>query len=244
MDAESWAALLAGGPAPATGPGAALAPLAAARAAGRGLVVGQLGLSLDGRIATETGDSHYINGAEARAHLHRLRALTDAVLVGAGTARADDPQLTVRHCTGPAPARVVIDPRGTVGADARVWAADGCRRLVFGGAADLPAGVERLALPAGGLTPAAILSALAARGLTRVLVEGGADTLARFLDAGALDALHLLYGPVIIGSGRAGLTLPPIARLSDALRPQTTAHVFADGDVLIACRLQRSGGTA
>src|ERR1700744_525260 len=76
------------------------------------LVVGQIGQSLDGRAATSTGHSHYINGAEGLAHLHRLRALMDAVLVGVGTAIADDPLLTVRRVTGPHPARVVIDPKG------------------------------------------------------------------------------------------------------------------------------------
>src|SRR6201991_2834844 len=75
-------------------------------------VVGQLGQSLDGRIATETGHSHYINGPAGLAHLHRLRALVDAVVVGIGTALADNPQLTVRRVSGPHPARVVIDTRG------------------------------------------------------------------------------------------------------------------------------------
>jgi len=79
---------------------------------GEMFVVGQIGQSLDGRVATETGHSHYINGPEALAHLHRLRALVDAVVIGIGTALADDPQLTVRRVTGPQPARVVIDARG------------------------------------------------------------------------------------------------------------------------------------
>ena len=76
------------------------------------VVVGQIGQSLDGQIATTTGRSHYISGPEGLDHLHRLRSLVDAVVVGVGTAAADDPQLTVRRVTGPSPARVVIDPRG------------------------------------------------------------------------------------------------------------------------------------
>src|SRR5262245_57455099 len=67
------------------------------------VVVGQFGQSIDARIATPTGHSHYINGAAGLAHLHRLRALVDAVVVGIGTAVADDPQLTVRHVAGPSP---------------------------------------------------------------------------------------------------------------------------------------------
>ena len=73
-------------------------------------VVGQIGQSLDGRVATAGGHSHYINGPAGLAHLHRLRAIVDAVVVGVGTALADDPQLTVRHVAGRNPARVVIDP--------------------------------------------------------------------------------------------------------------------------------------
>ena len=75
------------------------------------IAVGQIGQSLDGRIATPTGHSHYINGPAGLDHLHRLRALVDAVLVGVGTAIADDPQLTVRRVAGPNPARVVLDPK-------------------------------------------------------------------------------------------------------------------------------------
>lgn len=76
------------------------------------VVIGQLGQSLDGRIATPTGASKYINGKEALRHLHRIRAEVDAVIIGVGTAIADDPQLTTRHVKGPNPARVVIDPHG------------------------------------------------------------------------------------------------------------------------------------
>jgi riboflavin biosynthesis pyrimidine reductase len=72
------------------------------------VVVGQFGQSIDARIATDTGHSHFINGAAGLAHLHRLRALVDAVVVGVGTALADDPQLTVRRVAGPCPARVVM----------------------------------------------------------------------------------------------------------------------------------------
>src|SRR6267142_578546 len=115
------------------------------------VVVGQFGQSLDGRVATESGHSHYINGPEGLAHLHRLRALVDVVVVGVGTALADDPQLTVRHVAGPNPARVVVDPRGRIGTRARMFAANGVRRLVVTTAearAELPAGVERVTVPA------------------------------------------------------------------------------------------------
>src|SRR3954464_11418806 len=91
------------------------------------VVVAPIGQSLDGRVATETGHSHYINGPAGLAHLHRLRALVDAVVIGVGTALADDPQLTVRRVSGPQPARVVIDARGRLWASAQLFGHDGVR---------------------------------------------------------------------------------------------------------------------
>ena len=82
------------------------------------VLVGQCGQSIDARIATSSGQSHYINGEPGLIHLHRLRALVDAVVIGIGTAIADDPQLTVRRVEGPNPARVVIDPNGRLPAKA------------------------------------------------------------------------------------------------------------------------------
>src|ERR1700747_420767 len=93
------------------------------------VVVGQLGQSLDGRIATNSGHSKYINCEAGLDHLHRLRALMDAVVIGVGTALADNPQLTVRRVAGPNPARVILDPHGRLRPDARVLTADGTRRL-------------------------------------------------------------------------------------------------------------------
>lgn len=206
------------------------------------LVIGQLGQSLDGRIATAGGRLETINGPEGLTHLHRLRAVVDAVVVGVGTALCDDPRLTVRRVSGKNPARVVIDPHGKLPADATLLAEDGTRRLVVtaqGTRSDLPAGVERVPLPAaagGRLEPAAILRALAAKGFRRVLIEGGADTLSRFLAAGCLDRLHVVVAPVILGSGRAGCTLPPIADADDALRPRTRVHPLGD-EVLFDCDL-------
>jgi len=205
------------------------------------VVVGQIGQSLDGRIATESGHSHYINGPAGIEHLHRLRALVDAVVVGVGTAVADDPQLTVRRCEGPHPARVVIDPTGRLDAKARIFTDDGARRLVVtadGSGCALPAGVEIVALAArqGRIAPEDVLAALAERGLRRILIEGGADTVSRFLGAGCLDRLHVMVAPIILGSGRAGLVLPPIARADQALRPPMRTFQLGD-DILFDCDL-------
>ena len=205
------------------------------------LVVGQIGQSLDGRAATSTGHSHYINGADGLDHLHRLRALMDAVVVGVGTAVADNPLLTVRRVAGPSPARVVIDPNGRLPATARALRDDGVRRLVIsaeGCGARRPAGIECIALPSmqGCLDPRDILAGLAARGLRRILIEGGPGTVARFLEARCLDRLHVVVAPIILGGGRASLDLAPITRCEEALRPHAITHVLGD-EVLFDCDL-------
>ena len=204
-------------------------------------MVGQIGQSIDGRIATVTGHSKYINGPAGLAHLHRLRALVDAVLVGIGTAIADDPQLTVRRVAGPSPARIVLDPRGRLPSDARILTADGTRRLVItaeGVRPPLPKDVEIAEIPAraGEIAPAAILAALFERGFRRVLIEGGAHTVSRFIAAGCLDRLHVMVAPIMFGSGQTGVTLEPIATADQALRSPMRAHLIGD-EVLLDCDL-------
>ena len=205
------------------------------------MVVGQIGQSLDGRIATLSGHSRYINGPEGIAHLHRLRALVDAVVVGAGTVRTDDPQLTVRHVAGPNPVRVIIDPRGMLPATSRAFARDGVHRIVITRRHACPNvgdNIEIIALPdtAGRIAPAAILDALSERGWRRVLIEGGAQTVSSFLSAGCLDRLHVVVAPMILGSGKAGLDLPPIADMTGALRVPTRTHSLGS-EILFDCDL-------
>ena len=208
-------------------------------AEGRGsdpFVIGQLGQSLDGRVATATGKSRYINGPEAIRHLHRLRALVDAVVVGVGTVIADDPQLSVREVDGPCPVRVVIDPNFRMPDCARMLG-DGapilavqCEERSRGGGIE-PLVVERRAE---GIAPGDIVAALHARGFRRILVEGGATTISAFLAAGALHRFHLSIAPIVIGSGPVGINLPPIDELDGALRPGTMTHQLGD-DVVFDC---------
>ncbi|WP_295852701.1 RibD family protein [Tardiphaga sp.] len=205
------------------------------------VIVGQTGQSLDGRLATETGHSKYINGPEGLTHLHRLRSLVDVVVVGVGTAIADDPLLTVRRVCGPQPARVVIDPGGRLGAGAKMFADDGVPRLLItaqGTHVSPPPGVEVVVLPAvdGRISPAAIVGALADRGMRRMLIEGGANTISRFLVAGYLDRLHIMVAPVILGGGGPGLILPPRARADEAPRMSMAVHRMGE-DVLFDCDL-------
>ena len=211
------------------------------------VVIGQLGQSLDGRIATPTGASKYINGKEALAHLHRIRAEVDAVIVGVGTAIADDPQLTTRHVPGPSPVRVVIDPRGRMPRDLTMLS-DRAAPVLSVTCQGVPAvpGAEQIEMPSDDdarIEPHAIIKALAARGLTRILVEGGAETLARFLNAGVIDELHLMLAPIILGSGKTGLNLAPIETLDQALRPTVRTMRFKDGDMLCMCDMAAAQGS-
>ena len=208
----------------------------------RPFVVAQLGQSLDGRIATSTGESRWINGDAALDHVHRLRAHVDAVVVGVGTAETDDPRLTVRRTSGRNPARVVIDPRGRLSGRAKCLTDDGARRVVIGCQRESgAAGIEQIVLERNGpwLCPHKIVASLFDTGLKKLLIEGGAQTISAFIDAGAIDRLHVLVAPVILGSGKQGLDLKPIEKLLDARRPETTAHVLEGGEVLFDCNLRR-----
>jgi len=219
--------------------------LDAATSSARPWLVAQLGQSLDGCIATASGDSTYVTGPHSLLHLHRLRALCDAVLVGAGTVAADDPQLTTRRVPGPHPTRIVLDPAARLDGHARVlrdgqaptlWLCDLRHREraeVLGAASGAGATSRVLGLPGlldddGELAPAVVVGALAAAGLRLILVEGGGVTVSRFLAAGCLDRLHLIIAPVLIGVGRRGLQLPPQATMDDCLRPP--AQVLALGE--------------
>jgi diaminohydroxyphosphoribosylaminopyrimidine deaminase / 5-amino-6-(5-phosphoribosylamino)uracil reductase len=202
------------------------------------LVMGQLGQSLDGRIATEGGASHFVTGPKDIERLHRLRALVDAVIVGRATVAHDDPRLTVRLVEGPNPVRVVLDPAGRLDAGRRVLSDPAARTLVVrrgGDGVSVTEGVhEELRVPGsdrGGLDLAALLEQLRARGLRRILVEGGGVTVSRFLQAGLLDRLHLTVAPLLIGSGRPSITLEPVERLDEALRPACRRFTLGE-DVL------------
>lgn len=209
------------------------------------LVIAQIGQSLDGRIATQSGHSHYINGPKALDHLHHLRALVDAVVVGVSTAVLDDPSLSTRRVEGPSPTRVIIDPSGRLPAGAKMLSDGGAPCLVVT-SPDAPMaakGAERIDIAPGkdgGLPPEAILGALRERGLNTVLVEGGAETVSRFLAAGLIDRLHVMVAPLILGSGRIGFDLPEIDRVDQGVRPMMRIHKLGD-DVLFDCDLRGVG---
>ena len=202
-----------------------------------GYVVGHLGQSIDGFIANQHGDSYYVTGPENILHLHRMRALSDAVIVGAGTILHDDPALTTRHVEGPSPVRVILDPSRRLSHQHQVFSdAQAQTWLVCDIAKSEPrkhACADVIGVPYinGGLDLDALLRNLRQRGVQSVFVEGGGVAVSQFLNAQLLDRLQLAVAPLIIGAGRAGISLPGRERLVDCLRPN--CRVFRMGQDLL-----------
>jgi diaminohydroxyphosphoribosylaminopyrimidine deaminase / 5-amino-6-(5-phosphoribosylamino)uracil reductase len=214
----------------------------------RPITLAHLGQSLDGCIATASGDSYYVTGPDNVVHLHRLRALCDAIVVGAGTVQRDDPLLTVRHVDGPNPVRVVLDPNGRLAQERRVFGADAPTLWVRGAESGDSRGARALdVLPIesrdGKLDLRALLSALHRRGLFAVFVEGGGATVSAFLEAGLLDRLQIAVAPLVTGSGRPGLSLPAREEIAECLRPRHRVFRMGD-DVLFDCDLRSQAPAA
>lgn len=187
----------------------------------------KLATSLDGRIATASGESRWITGERSREAVHRLRGEHDAVLVGAETALADDPELTVRlpGYAGRQPARVVLDSRQRLPGGCKLVAT--ARQIPTYVVATTPpaarlvdAGVRVLRVPAVGEDRPelkTVLQALAAEGLERLFVEGGGQVAASFLRCGLVDAMEWFRAPIVIGGeGRPAVGALAIAGLADA----------------------------
>jgi diaminohydroxyphosphoribosylaminopyrimidine deaminase/5-amino-6-(5-phosphoribosylamino)uracil reductase len=217
------------------------------RTAGRPFVTLKLALTLDGRIATAAGESRWITGPEARRRVHAMRACHDAVLVGGGTARADDPALTVRgmgpvpqpvrivasrtldlptdgqlvRAMGEAPLWIVFDPEVAGSAVPAVWTERGARLVPAASGAD------------GRLDPAAMTRALAALGLTRVFCEGGGTLAAALLVADLVDEIAVFSAGLALGSeGRPGVGPLALRHLADATRFRLIGVETVGGDIL------------
>jgi len=223
---------------------------------GRPLVTLKLATSLDGRIALATGESQWITGAPARERGHLLRAQHDAILVGTGTALADDPQLTCRlpGLAGRSPVRVVLDRELRIPLGAKLFAdakavptwvvTDGCadsgRKQAL---ADR--GIEVIdvsADPAGGLSLPEVLASLAGRGVTRVLVEGGGRLAAALLKDGLVDRLVWAHAPMLIGGdGIPAVAALALGSLADAPRFERLSSDIAGDDGFATFRVVSRG---
>ncbi len=211
-----------------------LAPYLLHRRRGRSFTVVKTAMSLDGRVAARDGSSRWITGAASRADAHRLRAESQAVVIGAGTALADRPRLTVRDAAGPngpTPMRVLLDATGRVPAEGPLFDAELAPTLVVTTDATpdaaqrawLAAGSKVLTVPPAasgtGVDLAATLEVLAGLGVLQALVEGGAALSGSLVEAGLADRLVTYVAPTVLGrDGRPALDLAGPSRIADAAR--------------------------
>lgn len=224
---------------------------------GRPWVIAKWAMTLDGKLATRTGDSAWISNEASRAVVHELRGRVDAVIVGAGTARIDDPLLTARpadpHSPGPrTPVRIVVDDRAELSLESKLVRTAREVPVLVAVAANAPrekvesltaAGVEIVSLHS--TTRSArlveLLDELGRRRMTNLLVEGGAMLLGALFDAQLVDEVHAFVAPKIIG----GITAPgPIggdglARMADALLLDAVQWRFLEGDAYLSGHVRR-----
>ncbi len=204
----------------------------------------KLAESLDGRIATHAGDSKWISGIEARKEVHRLRARFSAILVGVNTVIKDDPLLTVRHVEGPNPVRIVVDGSGMMPHEASMLSCEGRTIVTTTNMSsekeallrERKVDVWRLAYQEDERVDLQILlSRLASEGIDSVLVEGGGETAALFLERGLVDKVSMFIAPIIIG-GRD--SIPAVAgegveKVTDALRLHRVSIRRFEDDIMI-----------
>lgn len=208
---------------------------------GRPYILWKYAATLDGRIAAADGTSRWISSPESRADVHRLRAEADAVVVGSGTLRADDPHLAVRGVEGAVqPLRVVLDTHATIRPTARVLDEAAPTLIVVAESLEEAAtrhleGVELARLPYDkyGISVDALLGELHRRGVRSVLLEGGPTLAGAFVAAGAVDKVVGYLAPVLLGAGPAALADAGIGTLTDALRLRITETVRIGTDIRI-----------
>ena len=202
---------------------------------GRPFVIAKFAMSLDGKIATKSGDSKWITGIEARKYVHSLRYTADAIMAGANTVRVDDPQLTCRCCGGRGgtarrqPMRVIVDGKGSTPCSAQIFGESGKTLLALGESVDydrrksfIEVGAEIFELKSkeGLIDLDALMGELGNRGITSILVEGGGALLGSLFDAGLVDKVIVFIAPIIIGGDKATTAVggSGVAEMADALR--------------------------
>ena len=200
--------------------------------------------SMDGRIATATGDARWISGKEERAVSHALRARCDAIMVGLGTVLSDDPELTVRLVPGPSPTRVILDSKLTAPPTARVFDAAAPTVVITTEQSDHSRREElrardvvvRVVPPGpGGADLGVALALLVEMGISSLLVEGGQRVITSLLRAGYTDRVIVASAPIVLGKGVEGVGDLGIDRVTDGISLANRSVYVAGNDVLIAC---------
>ncbi len=193
--------------------------------------IGQIGQSLDGKIALLNGNSHYINDKNSISYLHSLRSICDAVVVGVNTIRKDDPLLTTRAIKGPNPQRIIIDPSLKLTNKYKVFK-DGMPNIIFTHSTLNKKfnNTQIYQLPERNFTNL-IYQNINRLGYKLVLVEGGSKTISKFLENRLLNIMQFIIAPTIIGSGINSINIEPITNLKNVIR--TKNNIFKFGKEII-----------
>ena len=213
---------------------------------GRPFITLKAAMSLDGKMCLSNGSSKWLTGLEARTEAHRVRAENDAVLVGAGTVLADDPELTVRHVEGVNPLRVVLDAALRTPLGAKVLGTDGkCLILTSEDSDSLKAqrlrdsGAEVHTLPCTGgrINLEEAVRYLAGRGVLTLMVEGGPEVLGGFLREGLADYVKFFVSPRILGEGKSITVNSGFGTVNEAFRLEGMKPSSFGQDILLEGRL-------
>ena len=188
--------------------------------------IGQIGQSLDGKIALLNGNSHYINDKNSISYLHSLRSICDAVVVGVNTIRKDDPLLTTRAIKGPNPQRIIIDPSLKLTNKYKVFK-DGMPNIIFTHSKLNKKfnNTQIYKLPERNFTNL-IYQNINRLGYKLVLVEGGSKTISKFLENKLLNIMQFIIAPTIIGSGINSINIEPISNLKNVIRTKNNIYKF------------------
>ena len=188
--------------------------------------IGQIGQSLDGKIALLNGNSHYINDKNSISYLHSLRSICDAVVVGVNTIRKDDPLLTTRAIKGSNPQRIIIDPSLKLTNKYQVFK-DGMPNIIFTHSKINKKfnNTQIYKLPERNFTNL-IYQNINRLGYKLVLVEGGSKTISKFLENKLLNIMQFIIAPTIIGSGINSINIEPISNLKNVIRTKNNIYKF------------------